>query len=41
MIKINGYKLESQTPETMKLFGRANKLIAKKKTKKTNKIYEI
>ena len=34
-----GYKLESQTPETMKLFGSTKKLIDKKKKKE--KKYQV
>ena len=33
----DGYKLELQTPETMKLFGSTKKLIDKTKNKQTNK----
>ena len=35
----DGYKLELQTPETMKLFGSTKKLIDK--TKKINKTYQV
>ena len=36
----DGYKLKSQTPETMKLFGSIKKLVDKTK-KKTGKTYQV
>ena len=34
----DGYKLELETSETMKLFGSTNKLIYKQKLEKTNQV---